>query len=868
VWSFFRVLAGRWSSGRGNTKRGKPRLSGSYRCFALVEVKHRLELRDGRRHSAGTCGVVLPILAGFTFAALFRILWHALACVTLIESPPQMVGTTISHYEILEKLGEGGMGLVFKARDLQLGRFVAIKVLSAGAGESTDHRARLIQEARAASSLNHPNIITIHDIVSIEEGECIVMEFVRGKTIADLVEANRIPGIDCLKYASQIADALTAAHSIGIIHRDLKPANVMITPEGLAKVLDFGLAKLSGEEDGPDALGFEDTDRTMSIHNSRPKTAEGAIIGTVAYMSPEQAQGQRIDARSDIFSFGAVLYEMFTGDRAFRGSSGLATLTAVLRDNPQEFSRTKVDAPQEAQDIVMRCLRKDPDQRFQSMLDVKNAIEHVYFASRSGIIQLSSGIWKRPATMRAVPSIAVLPFVNMSSDKENEYFSDGLAEEIINALTQLENLRVTARTSAFLFRGSQQNIREIGDKLHVSSVLEGSVRKAGNRVRVSVQLIDVAEGNNMWSERYDREMTDVFEIQDEISQAIVGKLKVRLASQSGSGSGGGSGVEPSAKPLVKRYTENLDAYNLYLKGRFELYKMTREGLDASRNLFEEAIRLDPNYALAHDGLAYSWYLEGFLGFVAPKEAMPKAKAAVRRAIELDETVAEAHATLGVILALYDWDWPGAEREMLRSIELNGASPVCRDGFAFYYLRPVGRIEEAISETQQALSLDPLSILFRVHLAFLFYLQHKYEHSIAQFRKVLEMSPQYYLAHAMMGNVYTFLGNFDEALKCYGHAREADANSKFIESLEAMTLATAGRRDEAIALLDRISQRAANDYIAYICTALGDKDRAFENLDRAVFDRDPNLLGLQSNPIFEGLQTDDRYHALLRKMQLE
>jgi tetratricopeptide (TPR) repeat protein len=301
--------------------------------------------------------------------------------------------------------------------------------------------------------------------------------------------------------------------------------------------------------------------------------------------------------------------------------------------------------------------------------------------------------------------------------------------------------------------------------------------------------------------------------------------------------------------------------------------MTREGLDASRTMFEEAIRLDPNYALAHDGLAYSWYLEGFLGFVAPKEAMPKAKAAVRRAIELDETVAEAHSTLGVILALYDWDWSGAERELLRSIELNGASPVCHDGFAFYYLRPVGRIEEAVNETQQALSLDPLSILFRVHLAFLFYLQHKFEHSIAQFRKVLEMSPQYYLAHAMMGNVHTFLGEFHEALECYRHAREADANSKFVDSLEAMTLARAGRRAEATALLDRISQRAANDYIspvsiAYICTALDDKDRAFENLDRAIFDRDPNILGLQSNPIFESLKTDARYHAILRKMQLE
>ncbi|HVV45933.1 MAG TPA: serine/threonine-protein kinase, partial [Bryobacteraceae bacterium] len=477
-----------------------------------------------------------------------------------------MVGTTISHYEILEKLGEGGMGLVYKARDLQLGRFVAIKILIDNSGDRSDHRARFIQEARAASSLNHPNIITIHDIVSIHDAECIVMEFVRGKTVADLVEAGPIPSIDCLKYATQISDALAAAHSIGIIHRDLKPANVMITPDGLAKVLDFGLAKLAGEDDR-DAFG--ETDRTMSIHvNNRPKTAEGAIIGTVAYMSPEQAQGQRIDGRSDIFSFGAVLYEMFTGERAFRGNSGLATLTAVLRDNPQEFSKVNVEAPAEAQEIVMRCLRKDPDQRFQSMSDVKAAIEQIYFASRTGILQSSSGVWKRPPSMRVIPSIAVLPFLNMSSDKENEYFSDGLAEEIINALTRLGNLRVTARTSAFLFRGAQQNIREIGEKLHVSSVLEGSVRKAGNRVRVSVQLIDVAGGNNLWSERYDREMTDVFEIQDEISQAIVGKLRVRLASQSSSSASSGLTSGQAPRLLVKRYTENLDAYNLYLKGRF------------------------------------------------------------------------------------------------------------------------------------------------------------------------------------------------------------------------------------------------------------------------------------------------------------
>lgn len=775
-----------------------------------------------------------------------------------------MVGTTISHYEVLNKLGEGGMGMVYRARDIQLGRFVAIKVLLPSGGESADRRARFLQEARAASSLNHPNIITIHDIVTVATGDCIVMELVRGQTLGDIVAAGKVPLVDSLKYAIQIADALSAAHGIGIVHRDLKPANVMVTPEGLAKVLDFGLAKLAGSHG---ALELGESDATVSISVSgaiggSPRTMEGAIIGTLSYMSPEQAQGGKVDIRSDIFSYGCVFYEMLTREKAFHGASGLETLTAILRDEPRPFPDA-LEAPEDVREVVLRCLRKDPDQRYQTMSDVKAALEQLYFASRSGILQAQSGMWKKPVT-KALPSIAVLPFLNLSSDKENEYFSDGLAEEIINALTRIATLRVTARTSAFVFRGTQDDVRKIGQTLNVASVLEGSVRKSGNRVRISVQLIGVAEGNNLWSERYDREMIDVFEIQDEISQAIVGKLKVKLA---------GDAADGAAGPIVKRYTENLEAYDLYLRGRYELYKMTREGLDISKRLFEEAIGLDPRYAPAHDGLAYCWYSEGFLGFVAPKEAMPKAKAAVRRAIELDESLAEAHATLGVILALYDWDWAGAEREMMRSIELNGASPGSRDVYAFYYLRPMGRIAEAVAEVQNALSLDPLSILFRVHLGFLYYVERNYEHSIAQFRKVLEMNPQYYLAHAMMAPVYMHMGHFSEALECYVKAREADANSKFVDSLEAMTLAAAGQREHAEEMLAVIMRRSAHEYIspvsiAYIYTALGDYDAAFGHLDRAIQDRDPNILGLKSNPIFDGLREDVRYHALLKKMQLE
>jgi serine/threonine-protein kinase len=395
------------------------------------------------------------------------------------------------------------------------------------------------------------------------------------------------------------------------------------------------------------------------------------------------------------------------------------------------------------------------------------------------------------------------------------------------------------------------------------------VRKAGNRVRVSVQLIGVAEGNNMWSERFDREMTDVFEIQDEISHAIVDTLKARLTSQSPSQAG--VSVMP-APPLVKRYTGNLDAYNLFLKGRFEVYKMTRDGLDRSLDYFNQAIALDPSYALAWDGIAYAWYNKGFLGFVAPREAMPKARTAVRRALELDDSLAEAHATLGIIQALFDWDWGAAERELRRAIELNPASPVPRSLYAFHFLRPVGRNDEAIQEINAALSVDPLSPLFRSHLAFLQYIGRRYEESIATFRQVIHMYPDYYLAHAMLGMCLSVAGRHDEALAAYENAMQADADSKFVSSLIAMTLAGAGRREEAEAVTAQVLQRAVSEYItpvsiAYIYVAMRDFDNAFRMLDEGAAERDPNLVGLMSNPIFDPIRGEERYAALLTKMQL-
>ena len=781
-----------------------------------------------------------------------------------------MVGQIISHYEILEKLGEGGMGVVFKAHDKVLGRSVAIKFLPLAQGESADRKARFLQEARAASALNHPNIITIHEILSTEKGEAIVMEYIRGRTVSEIVGSGRVPPADALKIGMQTADALAAAHAIGIIHRDLKPANVMVTPEGLTKVLDFGLAKLESES-GALEMGGDEITRSIQI-NAPPRTAEGAIVGTVAYMSPEQAEGRKIDTRSDIFSFGALLYEVLTGRRTFHGKSSLQTLTAVLRDQPQTFLQSGIaDIPPDVEAIVMRCLRKDADQRWQSIADVKDALERQYFGLRAGatVNANASGLWKQSrSAAHSTPSIAVLPFLNLSSDKENEYFSDGLAEEIINALTHVPNLRVTARTSAFVFRGTQQDIRRIGETLGVASVLEGSVRRSGNRVRISVQLIGAAEGNNLWSERYDREMTDVFEIQDEISRTIVETLKARLSASPSSPE-----LSTIAPSLVKRYTENLDAYNLFLKGRFEVYKMTREGLDKSLEYFTQAIALDPSYALAYDGIGYCWYNKGFLGFVAPREAMPKARAAVRRALELDDSLAEAHATLGIIQAIFDWDWVGAEQELRRAIELNPASPVPRYLYAFHFLRPVGRNEDAIREIETALAVDPLSPLFGSHLAFLYFIARRYDEAAARFQEVIAANPDYYLAHAMMGMCCSVAGRHDEALAAYARASHADAETKFVPSLIAMTMASSGRLAEAEQLAGQLRRRAETDYItpasiAYIYVAMGDFDRAFEMLDRAAVERDPNLVGLMSNPIFDPVRGDPRYHAMLDKLQLK
>jgi eukaryotic-like serine/threonine-protein kinase len=720
-------------------------------------------------------------------------------------------GTRLGPYEILNPIGAGGMGEVWKARDTRLGRIVAIKKVK------EQHSERFKQEARTIAALNHPNICQLFDIGP----DYLVLEYVEGNPLS-----SPLPEKEAMRLAIQIATALEAAHKKGIIHRDLKPANIMVTDEGFVKLLDFGLAKLYEQN----ASSSQPSTITFMM------TQTGAVIGTVAYMSPEQAQGQPADARSDIFSFGLVLYEMLSGRRAFTGDSSFALMTAIVKENPPPLQTSS-----SLEKIVRQCLAKQASGRYQTMSEVKTALEQT-FTDKGG-----AGSTELP------PSIAVLPFVNMSGDKEQEYFSDGLAEEIINALAQIPGLKVIARTSSFSFRGKETDIGQIRDRLKVQNVLEGSVRKSGNRIRVTAQLINTADESHLWSQRFDRELADVFAIQDEISQAIAEKLRIRLAED---------------RPPVKRHTENLEAYSLYLRARHQLHKFTPEGFEKGKTYYEQAIMLDPNYALACFGLADFYCLLGFFGIMPPKAAFEQCGQFARKALALDEMLPEAHAMLG-ILRVYDFDWNGAECEFRRALELNPKSEDVWEFYDYSYLVPMRRLEEAVTASRRALELDPLRPFLQWRLGYRYYLTRQWERAIEQCRNALDLDPRYGAAHAYMGLAYCLAGRFDEAIR----ALEALPRESLVMAFLGYAYALAGRTGEARGLLDELIELARNMLVpasrfAWIYTGLVELGQAFDWLEKAVEERDGFVIHLNVDPCWDLLRTHPRYHALLRKMNLE
>ena len=813
-----------------------------------------------------------------------------------------MIPQTISHYRILSKLGAGGMGEVYLAEDEKLGRRVALKLLPARFTQDPERVRRFAHEARSIGALNHPNILTIYEIgqAETEAGgvHYIAMEFVEGQTIRQIMTNRRMRLDEVMDVAIQAVNALVAAHGAGIAHRDIKPENVMQRPDGYVKVLDFGLAKLTENtffrsfdptvtqaetEGGPSGDPFA----TAAGVGGSPNTSPGVILGTVSYMSPEQARGQKVDVRTDIFSFGIVLYEMIAGHAPFEGKSTGDMLVAILDRDPPPLARYAPNAPDELEWVVTKALAKDREDRYQSAKSLLNDLKRVQKRIQLGgefDSEQDSSLKTRPfdaassdsgrhsttsdsgrttsdsrKLARVIDSLAVLPFSNAGSGQDMVYLSEAIPESLIFNLSRLPQLRVKAWSTVARYRNRETDALEIGRELEARAVLTARLFQFGDNLIVKAELVDTEDGSQIWGAQYQRKLDDLFTIEQELAKEICEHLKLRLN-------------EEQRARLTRRYTENAEAYQHFLKGRYYWHQRSGPGLKKAIEHFNAAIKLDDEYALAYSGLADCFILLGVYGAAPPRAIMPKAREAAERALQIDEHLADPHASLGAYHCWYIWDWIEAEREFKRAIELN---PAYANGYHWYasiFLLARNRFDEAMAMERKALELEPVTMVVRASFTWIHYQARRYEEAVASGYETVEIEPNFALGRFYLGISLAQLQRYDESIEQLKRAVELTTGGGLIKSALGCVYAVAGYREAAENILAELqtfplSKEVSPFFLALIYAGLGDAERALQMLEATVEERYCWASYLKSEPIFDELRKENRFVSLLEKMGL-